>query len=242
MENAFPCECAYEWDNVGLLTGDKNANIGKILLTLDITEATVDEAISKDCDLILSHHPILFSGIKSVTTDSSEGRIILSAAKHGINIYAAHTNCDVAPGGLNAYLAKLLQIENAEPLEESGLGRIGTLCTERSLSDFAEDVKKALGLEFVRVCGDRKKMIKTVAIGSGACSESIPFAIEKGADVMITGDTKYHVMLDAVRDICIIDAGHFGTEFIVCNIFEKLLENSPVETVKTESKDVYFCI
>lgn len=241
LEKAFPPESAYDWDNVGLLVGNKNSEINKILLTLDITEATVMEAVSEKCDLILSHHPMMFSGIKQVNTDSAEGRIILSAAKNGINIYAAHTNCDVADCGINAYLAELFGLENAEPLEDSGLGRIGTISNECTLFEFAETVKKVLKLDFVRVCGDGDAKIRTVAIGSGSCSDSIPFAIEKGADVMITGDTKYHNMLDYSKDICIIDAGHYGSEFIVCDIFEKILKDFSVETVKTKSRDVYVC-
>lgn len=242
LENAFPPEGAYEWDNVGLLLGDKDADIKKVLLTLDITEAVIAEATDKECDLILSHHPILFSGIKKITTDSSEGRIILSAAKNGICIYSAHTNCDVAPCGTNEHLSWLLSLENAIPLEENGLGRIGTLSTALTLDELASQVKSALGLDFVRVCGDGQKPVKTVAISSGSGADSIPFAIEKGADVMVTGDTKYRVMLDAVRDICIIDAGHYGTEISVCDIFKKLLSDCDIELITSDSRDVYRCI
>lgn len=238
IETSFPREGAYEWDNVGLLAGDKNSEIKKVLLTLDITEGTVDEAIRNGCDLILSHHPILFSGIKQITTDTNEGRILLSALKNGINIYAAHTNCDVAPSGINSYLAEILELTDPKPLEENGLGRIGTI-HECSLYDLCQKIKIALNLDFVRVCGDKYKTIKTIAIGSGSCSDSIPSAILHGADVMITGDTKYHNMLDYSNKIAIIDAGHYGTEIVVTDIFAELLKNCPVEFVITSAVDVY---
>ena len=177
LEAEFPPEGAYEWDNVGLLVGDNTAEISKILVSLDITEKTIAEAVDNGCQLILSHHPMMFSGIKRITSASSEGRILLSAIKNGLNIYAAHTNCDVAPKGINAYLADMLDIENPLPLEENGLGRIGTLKEECTLSHLCEKVKSTLGIDFVRYCGDESNIIKTVALGSGACTDSIPFAI-----------------------------------------------------------------
>ena len=239
VETAFPPEGAYDWDNVGLLAGDRSSEIKKVLLTLDITEDTVKEAIEKGCQLILSHHPMMFSGIKQVTTDSADGRIIISAIKNGISIYAAHTNCDIAPTGINAYLAEIFDLENTEYLEENGLGRIGKLKNPCTLSEFCKKVKSVLNLDFVRFCGDEEKIIKTVAIGSGACSDAISKAIEKGADVMITGDTKYHNMLDFSKEIAVIDAGHYGTEIVVCDIFEKLLKDCGLELVRTNAVDVY---
>ena len=239
IEDNFPPENAYEWDNVGLLLGDKESDISKILLTLDITEATVGEAKENGCQLILSHHPMLFGGIKKITAETAEGRIIMSAARNGISIYASHTNCDVAPGGINAYLAEILELEEAVPLEENGLGRVGQLKKICRLDELCKNIKASLNLDFVRFCGDESKLIKTVAIGSGACSDSIPEAIKSGADVMITGDTKYHNMLDFSKDIAIIDVGHFGSEIVVCDIFEKLLESCDVELVRTKSQDVY---
>lgn len=239
IEDAFPKENAYDWDNVGLLVGDKNSDIKKVLLTLDITEKTLSEAIENNCQLILSHHPILFSPIKQVTTDTAEGRIILTAARHGISIYAAHTNCDVAKTGINEHLSGLFELENAEALEENGLGRVGTLKKECTLTELCSLVKALLNLDFVRFCGEGQKIVKTVAIGSGACSDSIPFAIEKGADVMITGDTKYHSLLDFKDKIAVIDAGHYGTEIVVCDIFKNLLSDKPVEVVYTKSTDIY---
>ncbi len=240
VENAFPKELACEWDNVGLLVGNENRDIKKALLTLDITEAVVAEAVSTGAELILSHHPIMFGGVKRITDDTSEGRMLLSAIKNDIAIYAAHTNCDIAEGGINSQLAKLLGLNDTQPLEDDGLGRIGTLKSPVTLQEFAELVKSKLNTPAVRLCGVPERKVQRIAIGSGACSDSIPTAVLRGADVMLTADMKYHEMLDAgAAGICVIDAGHYPTEILVTDIFEKLLTGKGIELVKSESKDIF---
>ena len=240
MEKEFPLETAYEWDNCGLLLGDKNKEVTKIFLTLDVTEETAKEAVSCGADMIISHHPLLFGGTKRITSETPEGRTIMLLLENKISVYAAHTNCDVAKNGINARLAELFELSDVENLEDSGLGRIGKLKKEISLSDFAELVKERLSTPFVRIAGDEKRMIKTVAIGSGACSDSIPVAVLKGADVMLTADTKYHEMLNCTAcGIAVIDAGHYPTEIIVTDIFECILKPYGFELNKSESKDIY---
>ena len=225
IESEFPTETAYDWDNCGLLIGEKERDIKKVLVTLDVTEKTVNEAIIQNADLILSHHPIMLSPIKRITNENSEGRLITKAIENKISMYAAHTNCDVGKRGINARLAEIFELTDAEPVEENGLGRIGNLKKEITLEEFAKIVKERLNTPFVRVCGDIKSNIKRVAVGSGACSDIIPVAIEKGADVMVTGDTKYHNMMSSCEmGINIIDAGHYPTEIIVMDIFEELLK------------------
>lgn len=240
LEAEFPPDGAYEWDNVGLLVGDKNGDIKKVLITLDITEESVKEAIAKDADLLLSHHPIMFSPVNKITADTELGRVIIGAIENKINIYAAHTNCDVAKGGINAYLAELFKLKEAEVLEENGLGRIGNLTNEIDVKDFCEVVKSKLNTPCVRMSGDIKKKIKRVAIGSGSCGSSIPVAIEKGADVMVTGDIKYHDALTFSQEgIVVIDAGHYPTEIVVTEIFENVLKDCGVEIEKYTPGDVF---
>lgn len=240
LEKEFPPEGAYEWDNVGLLVGDKNGDIKKAVTALDVTEKAVDAAIEFGAELIVSHHPVIFSGINKITKDTALGRTLIKAIENKISIYAAHTNCDVAIGGINARLAEIFELDNVENLEENGLGRIGNIRAEMSLEEFAELVKEKLNTPAVRVGGDIKRMIKRVAIGSGACGDSIPFATQKGADVMITGDIKYHEMLNYIQDgICVIDAGHYPTEIVVTDIFEKVLKECGVEIEKYIPGDVF---
>lgn len=240
IESEFPTETAYDWDNCGLLIGEKERDIKKVLVTLDVTEKTVNEAIIQNADLILSHHPIMLSPIKRITNENSEGRLITKAIENKISMYAAHTNCDVGKRGINARLAEIFELTDAEPVEENGLGRIGNLKKEITLEEFAKIVKERLNTPFVRVCGDIKSNIKRVAVGSGACSDIIPVAIEKGADVMVTGDTKYHNMMSSCEmGINIIDAGHYPTEIIVMDIFEELLKKFDIEIIKSKSTDVF---
>ncbi len=240
LEKAFPTECACEWDNVGLLVGDENRDIKKVLAVLDVTNEAVEKAIELGAELILSHHPVFFAPIKRINTETPDGKMIMKAIEKKINIYAAHTNCDVADCGINARLAEIFELQNTEPLEDNGLGRIGNLADKMSFGDFAKLCKCKLNTPYVRICGDIKQNVKRIAIGSGACSDSIPAAIEKGAYVMITGDTKYHEMLDAKElGISIIDAGHYPTEIIVTDIFEKVLSECDVKVEKYLASDVF---
>lgn len=240
LEKEFPTENACEWDNVGLLVGDRDREVKKVLVTLDVNSFTLKEAILCSADLILSHHPILFSPASKITADTKEGELILKAIENKISIYSAHTNCDVAPNGINAQLAELFGLLDAVPLEESGLGRIGNLSKDISFDAFVEKVKEILKTPHVRVCGDIKTKVRRVAIGSGACADSVPRAIESGADVMITGDIKYHQALTFAEDgITVIDAGHFPTEAVVCDIFETLLKAIDIEVIKSKSTDVF---
>lgn len=240
LEAKFPPEAAMEWDNVGLLLGDANREIKKVLLALDITYDVVEQAVESGADLILSHHPIMFLPVKRITPDTELGKILLCAAENKICIYSAHTNCDVAKNGINARLAEIFELKNPQPLEESGLGRIGDLEKEMDFSNFARLVCAKLDTPNVRFGGDKNRIIKRVAVGSGACADSIPQALAMGADVMITADVKYHEMLDAVAlGINVIDAGHYPTEIIVTDIFAELLRDCGLTLQKAKSTDVF---
>lgn len=150
LDNYAPRFLAEEYDNVGLLIGDEERECEKILLCLDIDEIVAEEAVRMGANLIVSHHPIMFNPIKKVTTDTSEGRCILKLIENKIALYSAHTNLDSAGGGLNDLMCEILDLENARPLanpdEEFGIGRVGTLKSETTLADFAQKVKMFLEL------------------------------------------------------------------------------------------------
>ncbi len=240
IEAEFPPESAYEWDNVGLLAGEGCSEIKKVMVTLDINRRVIDEAAEWGADLIISHHPILFSPINKINDQTETGRMLLKAIRNGINIYAAHTNCDVGKNGINAYLAELFELLDAQPLEETGLGRIGNLKKEMCFSEFAELVRDKLQTPRVRVSGDCTRMVRRVAIGSGACADSIPTAISKGADVMLTADMKYHNMIDYTEaGINIIDAGHYPTERCAAAIFAEILADCPIEIKEANTEDIF---
>lgn len=238
IETKFPLELAYEWDNVGLLVGDRNREVTTVVTCLDVTEDTIEFAKNAGAELIISHHPVIFSPVNRINGDTKNGKLLMDVIENKIAIYSAHTNCDKAESGINTRLAQMFDLANVEPLEEDGLGRIGNLGKPIGFCEFAKLVEEKLAIK-VRFCGDTKKEIKRVAICSGAGGEVLPTAVEKGADVLITGDTKYHQMLDSKDDINIIDAGHFGTECIVAEIFAEILCDADVQVFWQDTEDVF---
>ncbi len=245
IRNFCPESLAYPWDNVGLLCGDCNKEVKKVFITLDTNINTVKEAVSKNADMIISHHPILLGGIKRIDYNTSTGQMIKLLIENNIPVFAAHTNMDTAKGGINDRLAEMFELKNIEILEQhtddtsAGLGRIGKLNKSVSFDEFSKLCGKILNTT-VRASGDFNTEINTVAVASGSCSEVIPTAIEKGADVIVTGDLKYHNTIDMTEcGICIIDAGHYPTEICVIDIFEDILKDSDIEIIKSENTDIF---
>lgn len=250
VENKYPLELQYSWDNSGLNIGDKSQDVKKILLTLEVTEKTVDEAIEKNVDLIISHHPFLFGKINKINKDDIKGNIIYKLIANSISVYCMHTSYDVASEGLNDYFMELMDItpEGIFEVEGSlssymegepyGLGRIGRLKEKTSVKDFIEILKKNLSIENVRYVGKLDKNIETVAVVTGSGAEFFEKAKSMGIDILITGDMKYHQAMDAMEmDMPVIDCGHFGSEHIFADsisaFLEKNLEN--VEIIKSEN-------
>ena len=245
IETEYPPKLAYEWDNPGLFYGNPDSDIKKAVVTLDVTPSVIEEAKKQDAELILSHHPFTMGGLKTLADNSMHSDMVKEIVKNEIAIYSAHTNMDLAKNGINQKLAELFELENCEILDKNpdfcdcGLGRVGFLKNEISLYDFCDVVKEKLNTPFVRVCGENKK-VRKIAVASGSCSEFVPLAISKGADVIITGDMKYHNCIEFVYDgIAIIDAGHYPTEIIVMDMFEGLLKSTDLEIIKSEIKDIF---
>ena len=324
MDKLAPRSLAEDWDNVGLLVGSSAQTIHKILITLDVTKAVVEQAVKDDIDLIIAHHPIIFKSISAIRTDLPQGQILSALIKADIGVYAAHTNLDTASGGVNDVLADAFQLCDVRPLadnfseklcklvvfvpethreivgdaimaagaghignyshcsfavngigtflpldgskpfighagklehvqesrletimpekiyksvvkamlkvhpyeevaydvyqlmnsgEKLGLGRVGKLVNPIVLAEFVDQVKYVLGVSAVSVVGDQNKLIKKVAVCGGAGASLLHKAAFAGADVLVTGDVKYHEGQDAAAlGIAIIDAGHFATE------------------------------
>lgn len=245
IESFCPENLAYDWDNIGLLIGDGEKEIEKVFVTLDTNLTTVKEAISKNADMIVSHHPILLGGIKKIDYSTAAGQMIKLLIENNIPVLAAHTNMDTAKGGINDKLAEIFELSEVKILEQHtdnpsvGLGRIGKLKEQIKFSEFTEKCSKLLNTP-VRAAGDENKIINTIAVASGSCSEIIPLAAEKGADVIVTGDLKYHNTIDMTYlDICIVDAGHYPTEICVMDIFENILKDTGLEIIKSQNKDVF---
>lgn len=224
IEQAFPPIYAEEWDNVGLLVGHREQEITKVFLALDATAEVVEEAIGWGAQMLITHHPMIFKGMKRINDGDFIGKKILRLAENHIAYYAMHTNFDVM--GMAEALADKLQIARQEVLWEvqgakgiagadsqQGIGRIGSLKEPMTLLQCAEFVKQTLQLPFVTVSGAGDTLVSRAAVSSGSGKSSIPYALEKGAQVLITGDIGHHEALDAKeQNLCMIDAGHYGTE------------------------------
>lgn len=243
IEAEYPTELAYEWDNVGLLAGSPERDVKKAVLTLDITPSVVDEAVDFGADLIISHHPLIFSGIKNFSETDAKNKMYAKIIRNNICVYSAHTNMDTARRGINQYLAELFELDNTEPIDKkTGLGRVGNI-KKITLFEFANTVKARLNTPFLRISGNPEKEIKRVSIGSGACSELIPDSILLGADVLLTADVKYHTAIDAVSDgIAIIDAGHYPTEVVVIDMLRQLLKNTGILLKNSKNTDIFTII
>lgn len=246
IEKFAPLELAEDWDNSGLISGNPEKAVKKVYITLDMFKFNIDEAVREGADMIISHHPILFRGVKKIDYSSQQGYILKKLIEKDIALYAAHTSMDSAKGGINDHLAKKLGIYDTEVIAKSpkydgcGLGRIGNLKSETTLKEYAKTVKKVLNTPFVRISGNEDTVIKRVGVGGGACDDLIGDAISGGADVFVTADMKYHICADSVDSgITIIDAGHFPTENFVTEIFEDLLKGTDVEIYKSTNDDVF---
>lgn len=224
-EEFCPKDLAVEGDSVGLQIGSLDAPVKKVLVTLDIREQTVLEAIEMDVDLILAKHPVIFRPLANLTDADSQEKIVLDLIKAGIAVYTSHTNIDVVDGGLNDWFCDLLDIKDTEILSAEGLGRVGNI-TPMSLADFSEKMKQTFALDHLRlVTYDRSlsQTIQRVAICGGSGGKFWPEAQAKGADLYITGDIYYHVGHDQLSQGLIgLDPGHYLEHLFIPKVAEKL--------------------
>jgi len=228
MERLAPKRLAEEWDNPGLLVGSPAAKIERVLVCLDVTDQVVDSAIASGCQLVIAHHPLIFKPLKNLRTDLPLGALLAKLIKNDIAVFAAHTNLDIAQGGVNDVLAERLGLTELQPFaiterREDGtaesLGRLGKLREAMPAAAFAVAAAKALGAPYVRLAGNKERQIKKVALCSGSGAEFIQKASFMGADAYVTGDVRYHEAQRAEElGLVVIDAGHFSTEFPVVEV------------------------
>ncbi|MBZ9688148.1 Nif3-like dinuclear metal center hexameric protein [Clostridium estertheticum] len=240
MENYAPATLKEDYDNVGLMVGDSDASVTKILVALDCTMDVISEAVDNGCNFILNHHPLLFMKPKTITRDTLVGRKIIELIKNDINVYASHTNLDSACGGLNDIATEILGFNNYKIIEpsknfnyddsHSGIGRLVCLDQPIILGELCENVKKTFNTEAIRYVGDHNDLIKTIAIINGSGEDFFYESIKLGADCIITGDTKYHHVSDLKEEhIALIDAGHFATEWTPLQIFGEKLKKQLIQ-------------
>ena len=218
-----PPELAEDWDNVGLLIGDPADEIRSVLTCLTLTPNVADEAITGGAQLIVTHHPILFRPVQRLTTETTEGRMLLSLIRAGISVYSPHTSYDSAADGINAQLARLFDLQDVRPLrlKESlasdtqpiGSGRYGSLPSTTSLRDLIDRIKPALRVSTLQFVGDVDRPITKLGIACGAAAEFLHDAARLGCEALLTGEARFHSSLEAeAANIALILPGHFATE------------------------------
>ena len=250
IELDYPGSYALEWDNPGLLCGSRKKQVKKLLIALDATDEAVDLASKEGCDLILTHHPMIFSAIKSVNDESFIGRRLIKLIKNDISLYAMHTNFDVAPEGMGMIVAKQLGLKELCPMEVTGekegrpigVGFFARLDSPLSAEELSRRIKESFGIGQV-IYYDAHRPIESIAVCPGSGRGMLPFARELSADAFITGDMGHHDGIDAVaQGISLIDAGHFGLEHVFVPYMEGLIKDwfEGIEVLTFEADDRRF--
>ena len=199
LETITPLRYAESWDNVGLLTGDPAAAIERVMLTIDLTHAVLDEAVERRAGLVIAYHPALFEAIKRVRHDS----VLYRAIRADIAVWSPHTALDVAPGGTNDMLADALGLTEREPLrllasaDGGGIGRIGVLPTASTRAELIKHLKRELGVEAVLVAGPLDGVLTRAAVCAGAGRGLLDDAIKQKANLFLTGELPHHDALKA---------------------------------------------
>lgn len=232
LEGKIPKSLSCEWDNDGLMCcPNREKEVKRVLVALDVTSATVEYAVENGYDVIVSHHPFIYKGLKSVDDLGYVSAKLISLIESGISVMSFHTRLDAVSGGVNDRLCELLDIRDAEPLYDEGipLGRVGTLESALSDRELALKVKSVLGSPFVLLSGS-KENISRVAVVGGSGKDMIEAARAAGADALISGRLDYHPMTDAFdfreRNITLIEAGHFYTENPVCEVLRRFVADA----------------
>lgn len=245
LEKKYPKTLAEEWDNVGLLVGDEEKEIQNILFALDVTEEVIDFAITHSFDMIISHHPPIFRGIKRVLKQDVLGAKIFKLVKHGINVYTLHTNLDAQKAGLNDYILEKLGVTVSTILEKredgTGIGRIFQYPEGKSIEEIQKLLSHKLGLSFQRYIGhDVQQVVHRVCLVNGSGMSYWRIAKLKGAELFITGDVSYHDALDAKEcRMNVIDIGHFEAERFFAELLMRDFEHTLLTFQIFESKPLF---
>ena len=236
LEELSPVTFAENWDNVGLLVGRKEKDVQKVMLCVDVTAPVIDQAITEKVDMIISHHPAIFSGVKRITDDTVIGAKLLDLIRNDICVYAMHTNFDVmgmadaATERMQLLNTSVLQVTYEDEIATEGIGRVGELQMALTLEELADYTKAAFHVPSVKVFGDPSKLCMDVAICPGSGKSLVEDVVRADVDVYITGDIDHHTGIDLVEQgICVIDAGHYGIEKLFVpymhDYFKKMLPN-----------------
>lgn len=242
IECTYPKQAASEWDNVGLLVGRTEKEVKQIYVAVDVTDQVIDAAIEVGADMLITHHPLIFSPLKKITDEHFIENRVVKLLQHDISYYAMHTNYDaIRMGRLSGEMIglcgkEILEVTDVE--KNAGVGCVGELEKEMTLEACCDLVKTTFHLSAVRLYGDKNAKVKRVAISPGSGKHMSELAIEKGAEVFITGDISHHEGIDAVsRGLAIIDAGHYGLEQIFIGDMAEFLTRN-FKTLEVKKADI----
>ena len=244
LERFAPLPLQESWDNAGLQVGLTETEVSGALLCLDVNEKIVDEAIQKGCNLIVSHHPLLFRGLKTISDLTDVQRTVMKAIENRICVISMHTNMDNAKGGVNFRIAEKLGLRDVRFFAskivdgiEAGSGVIGDLPEALAADDFVQAVKKAFDVECAMCNELLRRKIQKVAICGGAGDFLLDEALKAGADAFITGEMHYHQYFGYEQRIQICVIGHYQSEQFTSEIFREIIERE-CPGIRTEIAEI----
>jgi len=239
LDETFPHSSAADWDSVGLVVGAPANEIESILLTVDVTESTVKQAIDEGCTLIVAHHPLLLRGVTSIAETTSKGMLVSQLLRHKIALYTAHTNADAAWPGVSDALAESIGLEVRQDFAlevETGIGRIGELSVPMTAHDFAQQVAKSLpqSPSAVQLAGDVEKVIRTVAVCGGAGDSLLEAVSILNVDAYVTSDLRHHVASEfvATNECVLVNIAHWAGEWPWLNQLARQIHDTFGDKVK----------
>lgn len=231
LEAVAPPHLQESYDNSGLIVGNAGAEVTGVLFCLDSTEAIVEEAVARGCNLIVAHHPIVFRGLKRLNGSTYIERTVIQAIRQGVAIYAIHTNLDnVYRQGVNGKIAEKIGLRNTQILRprpsdsEIGAGLVGHLGEAMTELDFLTHLKKNLPTACIRHTALRDKMVQKVAVCGGSGSFLLPEALRAEVDFLVTADFKYHEFFDAEGSLVIADVGHYESEQFTIELLRDIVQ------------------
>ena len=248
IEEFAPLSIQEGWDNSGLCVGSPEDEVTSVLLALDCTPELVDEAVSCGADMIVTHHPLIFKGLKKISVEDQVGEAVVKAIRAGISIYAAHTSADKVLAGVSGAMAARLGLKNVRILDEdgegTGLGTIGDFDSPMTAEEAVNFVKERFSLKTMRTSRPVEGLVSRVAMCGGSGGSLISAAKAAGADLYISGDISYHNFFTE-KDFMIMDIGHYESEIEIVDIlFSLIKKNFPTFAVRitqnVNSNPIYY--
>ena len=244
VERFAPLDTAADWDNSGFCIGSAETEVRGVLVGFDCTPDLIREAVERGANMVITHHPLIFRGIKKISPDTFLGSIITLAIKHDIVVYSAHTNADKADGGVNTLMAERLGLRDCTILSADGFGLVGNLPEPMDSGEFIEFVKRQFSLKALRCSKPVEGKISKVALCSGSGGSLVQDALASGAQAYICGDLSYHQFF-AEKGFMLLDIGHFESEIeivdkLISVLEEKISTFAPLKTKQDKNPVFYF--